>query len=237
MKFKAIDARYFASRKEFSESYGPRELWSTIDQWPLYVGIGNLARCMAVAEMVKETLDVPGHVAEFGSWKGANLLFMAKLLRIYSPMCQKLVHCFDGFMGLTEFSSKDGTAAEHRGAYKGSYEELLDVIKLYEMEDEVIIHKGLIEKTLPALVESEKAMSFSLVYCDTDLYDSTSLILQSLHPRLMKGGMFVFDEWNADNYPGEGVAANEFLREFGEFYEVRAVKMARQPTMVIKKIK
>jgi len=121
--------------------------------------------------------------------------------------------------------------------YRGSLEELLEVIRLYDLEDDIRIHRGLIEETLPPLLEEEKALSFSLVYIDTDLFFSTQLILRSLHPRLVKGGAFVLDEWNDPMYPGEGVAANEFLNEYSEFYEAEALPHTRQPSMVLRRIK
>ena len=235
MKFKTVDERYLANRKKISEKYGPRELWSVIDHWPLYCGIGNLSRFLAIADILKETLSVPGHVAEFGSWRGANLMFMAKLLRIYDPLGSKLVHCFDSFEGLTEFAKQDNQKNPLKGQYKGSLSELKDLIDLYEMQDEIVIHQGIIEKTLPTVLKEDGALTFSLVYCDTDLYESTKVILKNLHPRLAKGGIFVFDEWNYSNFPGEGIAVNEFIKEFADEYEVKHVKQARQPSLFIRK--
>lgn len=55
---------------------------------------------MAIADILRETLDVPGHVAEFGSWRGANLMLITKLPRIYDPHGSKQVHCFESFAGL-----------------------------------------------------------------------------------------------------------------------------------------
>jgi hypothetical protein len=245
MKFQTADNRYLEARRELSAKYGERELWSVIDQWPLYAGIGNLSRFLAIAELVKESLSVPGHIAEFGSWKGGNLIFMAKLLRIFDPHGPKVVHGFDSFEGLTEFAAQDDLertaggqyAGLFQGGYKGAYSELQEIIRLYEMQDDVNIHKGIIEETLPALLERNQELAFSLVYCDTDLYQSTRLILELMHPRLMKGGLFVFDEWNDDIFPGEGVAANEFMQRFGDCYEVRSVPHCRQPNLVLKKIR
>ena len=84
-KFAHSDKKYLENRKKFSEKYGERELWSIIDHWPLYAGIGNVARSIAISDLLRGTLTVPGHVAEFGSWRGANLLFLAKLFKIYVP--------------------------------------------------------------------------------------------------------------------------------------------------------
>jgi Macrocin-O-methyltransferase (TylF) len=237
MKFEKSDQKYLEERKKISEKYGDRELWSIVDHWGLYCGISNLARSIAVSDIVRENLSVPGHIAEFGSWRGANLLLMAKLVRIFGASSSKMIHSFDSFAGLTEFANEDGKAKELQGSYKGTFEELKEIIDLYEMSDEVILHRGLIEETLPAFLEKRKEIIFSCVYCDTDLYTSTSMILNLLHPRLSKGGVFVLDEWNYENFPGEGIAVNEFLQEFGDCYSVESIKNSRQPSLLIRKIR
>lgn len=234
-KFEKTDAKYLEDRCKLSEKYGPRELWSVIDHWPLYCGIGNLARFVSIYEIFRSTLDVPGHVAEFGSWRGANLLFLAKLMRILDPHGSKQVHCFDSFEGLTSFSPEDGTAAEKKGAYKGSFEEMADVIGLYGLEDEIDFHKGLVEETLQPFLDEFFEYRFSFVYCDVDLYEATKQILIGLHPRMCKGGVFVLDEWNYSDYPGESAAVREFLEKHGSDYAVEQVRNARQPSLVLRK--
>lgn len=215
MKFSTLDERYLTQRRSFSEQGGPRELWSVIDHWPLYVGTGNLSRFMAISDMLRDTLGVPGHIAEFGSWRGANLMFMAKLLRIYDPHGCKLVHCFESFAGLETFTAQDGGAgASEGGAYRGNYEELRAMIDLGELGDDIVIHRGDIMQTLPDALKNE-GLSFSFIYCDTDLYAPSRLILDSLHPRLSKGGMIVMDEWNYDKWPGEAIAVREFMEVHG----------------------
>ncbi len=238
MKFSQRDEIYKAKRKTLSSEYGDRELWSIIDQWPLYCGIGNLARFLAIYDILRTTLTVPGHVAEFGSWRGANLLFLAKLLRILDPHGSKVTHCFESFEGLVNFSQKDGqTPPSTNGPqYKGSLSELKDMISLYEMHDEIEIHQGFVEETLPVLLQKNEALSFSFVYCDVDLYSPTLTILQHIHSRLMKNGVFVFDEWNYENYPGETTACREFLETHGGMYNVENVQHASQPSLVLRKI-
>jgi hypothetical protein len=235
-KFKRSDERYRTERASLSRKYGSRELWSIIDQWPLYVGVQNLARFMAVAKLIEQTLEVPGDIAEFGTWRGANVMMMAKLLRIYDAFGAKEVHCFDTFEGLTHFAPEDGIAATRSGQYKGSLEELRDMIELYEL-DEVIVHQGLIEQTLPELLNERPELGFSLVYCDTDLYESTKCILDRLHSRLVKGGIFALDDWNDRQFPGESVAVRDFLEEHGSDYAVEHVRHARKPPLLLRKIR
>ena len=175
MKFAQMDEKYLSERRTVSEKYGPRELWSVIDQWPLYCGIANLGRFMAIADLLRSTLDIPGHVAEFSSWRGANVMFLTKLLKLYDPHGSKLVHCFDSFEGLETFTPEDGTAQAQAGAYKGSLEELTDMIGVCELGDDIVIHQGLIQETLPALLTEDGGMTFSFVYCDTDLFEPTGI--------------------------------------------------------------
>jgi SAM-dependent methyltransferase len=235
MKFARLDRRYLDERKSFSDRYGPRELWSVMDHWPLYCGIANLGRSLAIADLLRSSLTVPGHVVEFGSWRGANLLFLAKLLRIFDPHGAKLVHCFESFEGLSTFVPEDGASAATRGKYKGSYQELLEVIALYDMQDEIIIHKGLVQEQLPAVLAQQTELTFSLCYCDVDLYEPTRIILDEIHPRLAQGGVFILDEWNTETFPGETLAVREFLRAHGGAYAMEHVKHARQPTLVLRK--
>ncbi|HET6963702.1 MAG TPA: TylF/MycF/NovP-related O-methyltransferase [Acidimicrobiales bacterium] len=235
MKSRSADDRYLADRQTFSDRRGPSELWSVVDHWPLYCGIGNLARNLAITDLFRSTLAVPGHVAEFGTWRGSTALLLAKLLRIYDPLGPKVVHCFDSFQGLAAFSGEDGTATDMAGRYKGSEAELREVIALYEMADDVEIHDGLIEEVLPSFLADRAELRFSFVFCDTDLYSSTSAILSELHSRLVPGGVFVFDEWNYETFPGEGIAVNDFLGTHAESYELIAPPATRQPSLALRK--
>jgi hypothetical protein len=237
MKFESVDKIYKAERAQLSEKYGPREMWSLVDHWPLYCGIGNLGRFLSIYDILRDTIAVPGHIAEFGSWRGANLMFLAKTLQLLDPHSSKMVHCFDSFEGLTNFAPQDGDATTLTGQYKGSLEELTDLISLYRLQDNIEIHKGYVENTLPQTLSQREELSFSFVYCDVDLYDATKTILDHMHPRLSKGGVFVLDEWNYAEFPGETKAVREFLEVHGDAYEAEQPTRARQPSLILRKKK
>jgi len=225
LKFAKADKKYLQNRKQFSKKYGKREIWDVMDQWPLYCGIKNLARYQTIIDNLRNTHDVPGHVAEFGSWRGSVVLLMAKILRIEDPHGLKMVHCFESFEGF-EGDSK----------YQGSYNELKDIIKLYDMDNEIIIHKGRIEKTLPTLLKNDKSLSFSFIYYDLALYDITKIALENIHPRLSKNALILFDEWNYAHVDEETIAVNEFLKKHPNDYETFHVRGTDQPSMILKKI-
>jgi hypothetical protein len=236
LKFAAEDARYLSERKQVSEAYGARELWSVIDHWPLYVGVSNLARSLAIYEILKEQAAVPGDIAEFGSWRGANLMFMAKVMAILDPLCGKQVHCFESFEGLSTFTPQDGGDGT-RGEYKGSQAELEELIALYQLGDTIKIHKGWIDDTLPAFLAADAGRTLSLAYFDADLYAPAVTVLTHCHERMAKGGVFVFDEWNYPAWPGEGLAVREFMERHGEAYDMVHVPKTRQPSLVLRKIR
>lgn len=237
LKFKQADSRYLTARRELSTKYGPRELWSVIDHWPLYAGISNIARSLAIYEILKQQAKVPGDIAEFGSWRGANLMFMAKVLEILDPLSGKQIHCFESFEGLTEFSPEDFSKEEMRNTYKGSLAELQDLIRLYELQDTIRIHQGLIEDTLPKFDAQNAGTSFSLVYFDADLYKPAVAVLHGCHSKLVKGGVFLFDEWNYPKWPGEGTAVREFMDQYGDYYELEHIPRTRQPSLLMRRIK
>jgi len=233
----AADRVYLDARKSFSENVGQRELFSVIDHWPLYVGTKNLCRFLAIYEIVKAQLDIPGDIAEFGSWRGANLLFMTKVMYFLDPHGAKRIHCFDNFAGLPEFSKEDGPEQGRVGHYRGSLDELTAAIELSGFTDTIDIHEGLIEDTLKDHLDKDQGSTFSLMYFDADLYEPAVSVLSLGHERLAKGGVFVFDEWNTADWPGEGLAVREFMQEHADHYAVEHIKGTRQPSLVLRKLK
>lgn len=225
LKFAKTDTQYLQDRRKFSKKYGHREIWDVMDHWPLYCGIKNLSRYLTIVEYLKETLEVPGHIAEFGSWRGSVIVLMAKILRIIDPHGSKMIHCFESFEGMVKGDTK----------YSGSYNELQDILHLYRMDNEVIIHKGQIEKTLPKLLKRDKSLSLSFVYYDLGSYDIAKLTLENIHPRLSKNALVLFDEWNFSNVEEETIAVNEFLRNHPNEYETFHIKGVHQPSLGIRK--
>ena len=235
MKFESAFRRHMIRRAAYSRDLGPQELWSVIDQWPLYCGQYQLSRHLAIIDLVREILGVPGDVAEFGTWRGATAMLVAKVLHTYQPHDSKMVHCFDTFHGLEDFLPQDGPASGFSGEWAGSAEELRAMIRLHELEDAIVVHRGRIEETLPQLLAARPELSFCFAYCDADLYGPTAAVLEHLPPRLLPGGLLAFDEWNCDVFPGEGIAVGEFLSRAGPAFKARAVSTAAQPSLVLEK--
>lgn len=232
-KFSAEDAAYFERRSRFMEKYGDAGFSFLADNWPMMAGTVNIARSFAIYELVKRVSELPGHFCELGCWNGTNLIFLAKLVQLLKPRTNTEVFGFDAFAGLQVFDEKDGAATRTgRGKYKGNPELLRDALVWHGLEDTVRVVAGNIEQTLPAFLQERKDVRFSFVYLDTDLYPSIRCGIELLYPKLLKGGIMVFDEYNFADWPGETSAVHDVL---GENVTIHAVPLTRQPTAYIVK--
>jgi hypothetical protein len=226
---------YLKNRKIFADSVIDKSFFDIVDHWTLYCGIQNMARYLYIYDVFKEIANVPGDLAEFGSWRGSNVVFLAKLLSIFQPISDKKVHCFEGFEGLSTFHEKDGNQSALFGKYKGNHEELLKIITLYGLNEKLLIHKGLIQDTVPDFVESNPESVFSFLYFDADLYEPAKIMLDNFSQRLSVNGVILFDEWNTPEWPGETRAVTEFL-DNNKNFEMIQPEYTKQPTLLLRKI-
>jgi len=221
---------YLLRRKKFASEINSPNLFDFIDHWPLYAGVQNISRYLYIYETLKTLKNIEGDIVELGSWKGANLLWMAKVQAFLGS--NKKIHCFDSFQGLTEFSVHD-TSSHLIHKYQGDERVLRSVIDLYEYNNLIQIHKGLIEDTVPAW--SELKTDISLIYFDADLYEAASVTLNYLTPHLLVGGIILFDEYGSKDWPGETRAVDEFLK-MNKGFDTFVPKGCVQPTLGIKKL-
>ncbi|HXU26902.1 MAG TPA: class I SAM-dependent methyltransferase [Bacteroidia bacterium] len=234
MKFDSTDKKIISDRNIFFEKNSFNAKFVT-DNWPLFAGTVPMGIFLARYEILKKTIDVPGHILEFGSFNGTNLVYMAKLMQLLSPHNLKKIFGFDSFEGLTEISTEDKLPKGDVGAYKGNKELLNDILELHQLKEIIELEVGYIEKTLPPFLEKNKHFLFSLIYIDTDLYSSTKIILQECWDRLSPKGIIVFDEGYHDRFPGEGQALMEFVKTIEGKYDSGHIPFARQPMLWIQK--
>ena len=165
-----------------------------------------------VIDMLAQTKDVPGDVAECGVFQGASLAAMAAQLQALGS--RKRLWAFDSFEGLPEAVPQDKASGQlHPKAARGTFSNTsLDVVrgKLAQIayEGEVKIVVGWFERTL-----AQAPGPFSLVFLDCDMYESYRTCLAHFWPRLSKGGVVVFDENQSVKFPGARLAVDEFFAD------------------------
>jgi hypothetical protein len=168
-----------------------------------------------ILDMLHETLEVEGDIAECGSFRGGSAILMALTLKRLRS--DKKIHVFDSFEGLPEpDASKD--KGYKKGQFKGNYEVCVSKIRELGLEDTIHVHKGWFNETIGAVLKEED-LKLSLFHVDCDLYESTRDCFSLLYPRVSRSGMVILDDFN-DGGRGEKLAVLELSGETRELFHV-----------------
>lgn len=192
----------------------------------IYTRRVHLKRFLAHYELFCMTIDLPGDIVELGVYRGASLMSWANFLEIRNMGDrQKQVIGFDNFVGITSIDEKDGKPDEKVNKVVGGYnagvfEEILrDAISIYDKDrfipykPRIILVKGDIEETVPKFVEENPGLRISLLHFDCDMYKPTKVALEILYPRVVKGGVVLFDEYGIRPWEGESTAVDEYFKD------------------------
>ena len=84
--------------------------------------------------------------------------------------------------------------------------------------DFIDFYKGWIPERFPEASDR----SFILVHIDLDLYDPIRDSIEFFYPRLVEGGIMVFDDYGLSQFPGTKLAVDEAVKSMSPsfFYEV-----------------
>lgn len=149
-------------------------------------------------EFSVDAVKVDGHFTEFGVFRGGTIRRIAK------RRPDRRIHGFDSFEGLPEgwFGHNLAEGTFSTGG------------KLPRVPDNVSLHKGWFDQSLPAWLEKNPG-PVAFVHNDSDLYSSAVTIFELLAPRMQAGTIILFDEFF--NYPGwkqhQVKAWNEFTEK------------------------
>lgn len=155
-----------------------------------------------------QTREMPGVVIECGSYRGATGLFLALLGRMHG-ISQKVL-LLDTFAGAPGLSSYDTGRQQGEFALNGDpVRQIQQQARLLGIEDRVEIHQGLFAETFASL--SQRELAFAFAHIDANLYQSTKEACTFTIPRMVKGGMVVFDDYNGVCDLGARLAIDEHL--------------------------
>lgn len=179
-----------------------------IENFSIYSGHMTISRFLGLYDLYKITLGVAGHIMEIGTYKGASLLWFAKLIKIFEGESLTQVHGFDWFKGtgLDEIENKVEV-----GSYKGDEKELFNMIRLHDLENICFVHKMDVTKELSRFFADNKHMMFKLAFFDAGLYNIVKTCLPIIWERITPGGILILDQYNHELSPGETMAVREVL--------------------------
>jgi len=155
---------------------------------------------------------VPGDLIETGVWRGGVTIFMRAVLEALG-VPDRRVWVADSFAGYTP---PDPAFPADQGDPHCQYRELVvaqDTVQhnfaRYGLLDErVVFVPGWFRDTLPALPVDRLAV----LRIDADMYESTSLALRTLYPKVSSGGYVIVDDYN---WGPCRLAVDEFRQKHG----------------------
>ena len=229
---------FLANRDEFALLAGCKTLYDYIDHFALYAGEYTIGNKLFTYELLKESAKIPGHIAEFGCWKGSNLMFLAKTKYLLEPHSPKKVIGFDNFSGLPKPIKIDGEfAVDQTGNYCGNEDALRAAIRLFNYEDVIELVVGDATETIPEYMKTNRDLILSFAYIDFDLYEPCRAALKLIESSLSVGGIIAFDEAYTKEWPGETLAMKEFLNESTHHYEAINNNLSKQPTLALRRVR
>ena len=140
---------------------------------------------------------VPGDLIETGAWRGGATIFMRGILKAYG-VTDRTVWVADSFQGLPKPSGDYEADRGDRHWVSSTLVVPLDEVKANFaryglLDDQVRFLVGWFSETLPAAPVDKLAV----MRLDGDMYESTSVALESLYPKLSPGGYVIIDDWGA----------------------------------------
>ena len=140
-----------------------------------------------------------GSIVEVGVYKGGSAEAIAK-----TKINDKKLFLFDTFEGMPQECEHDNY---HK---KGDFSDtsLESVVQGLGRFKNVFVHRGLFPQETGGFLGRE---TFSMVHIDVDIYKSYMDCLNFLWPRIVKGGIIIFDDYNEKTCLGAKLAVDEFF--------------------------
>lgn len=153
-------------------------------------------RCFILYQFAKLSTQKDGEIAEVGVYKGGTARMIAK------SCPEKTFHLFDTFSGMPE--SQRDVDFHQQGEFADTS---LESVKRFLKDcQNVEFHPGL----FPQTINGVKNKTFCYVHVDVDIYPSVKSCLEFFYPRLVPGGIMLFDDYQWKDTPGVKKALDEF---------------------------
>jgi len=217
------DQDIWAQLESMPERYNLK-LADILESFPVYARRVNITRFLAHYELYRQIADLPGCIVDCGIYRGVSLFSWAKFLEIFHAGDRtRRVIGFDNFTGFNPLDAKDGPTIEkwekHEGGWNAGkfYDELMEHIDIFHADSfvprakRIQIVEGDLEKTAADYAAANPGLRISLLHLDVDLYKPTLAALQALYPKVVTGGMVVFDEYGLTEWGGESNAVEEYF--------------------------
>ena len=193
----------------------------------------RIGKMLAHYELLKLSSKIPGHIIEFGVFKGVSLIRFATFLKLIKS--NKKIIAFDAFgkhpttKVLSDHKRRNKLLSHGKEGI--SEKQLMKVLKHKGLEKNIQLIKGDITEVGPMYLKQHPKLKISLLNLDVDFYEPSISILKNFYPKLSKGGILMLDDYGI--WDGETLATDEYFA--GKKIKIRKFSLSQTPSYVIKR--
>ena len=184
----------------------------------------GIIRMWALVQSIKyiHKKNIDGDMVECGIWKGGNVILMKKMIEKYN--LKNKVYGYDTFEGMPDatiwdidYKGNDASNLMRNSKKDESVRNIHAYASLTAVEnnirdsvgsmDGINLIQGKVEETLREKKNLPKKIS--ILRLDTDWYESTKAELETLYPRVEKGGIVIIDDYG--HFKGAKKAVDEYF--------------------------
>jgi len=182
---------------------------------------GSVQRSIYLYDLFDKIKNIDGDIVECGAGLGRSLFLLSICANLYEK--KRHIYCFDSFQGLPEISKEDipnSNTLTRRGyslkdeSYRAQEDVIIQHLIVSGISQDFISNhitfvKGFFSETLGGY----SGARIALLHLDVDLYQSYKECLEILYPKVVKGGVIAFNEYQetAKFHRGAKKAVDEFL--------------------------
>jgi hypothetical protein len=227
MKKKAPHESSIVSYSPQSSLEARSELFELMNSYPasdeekerslgLFLRGSLLARILAIADIYKMIIQIPGCVFDVGTWRGQTAVLCENLRAVYEPLhLNRRIICFDTFEGYKGFSTKDKATELHgEGTYVlggTAYADLLSRLLVLHERNNAMGHnhgkhtvvQGDCRETIPRFFADHPNELVALAFFDVNSYEPTDQAFRDVWARLVPGGVVAFWQLTRSTVPAE----------------------------------
>ena len=150
-------------------------------------------------ELADRVASLPGIVIECGSARLGSAILLAKHFEGQGRI--RPIFALDSFAGfrrdeLARERALGMTKVRDDAFTSTNFEYVVAKLRKLKLADTIFPVEGFFEDTLPAVADREVAFAF----IDCDLADSLRFCAETIWPRLVSGGIMVFDDYTAPSF-------------------------------------
>jgi O-methyltransferase len=164
--------------------------------------IVSIDRCYTLWTLAAQALRGEGEFLECGVYKGGTARLLAEVVQRFGA--QKRIHLFDTFQGMPATTEVD---LHQEGDFVDT--SIREVETLIGRFKNVVLHPGRIPETFRGI----ESVSVAFAHVDVDIFQSDLDCCEFIYPRLVPGGVMIFDDYGFATCPGARMAVDSFFAD------------------------